>query len=132
MTKGSYLHEQVIMGKPSKGEVKGLTKGSKHIINTSLGLSPKLLNATEGHWSYLYRSEFARSVKYPEDLKMGQDSTFLVNAIASAKSISVTDVLIYHYRSNVNSAMNTFNPRKIYDAIVWRYRAWYFMYRISE
>ena len=58
---------------------------------------------------------------------MGQDSTFLVNAIASAKSISVTDVLIYHYRSNVNSAMNTFNPRKIYDAIVWRYRAWYIL-----
>lgn len=125
MTKGSYIHEQLIMGVPSKGNIVGLAKGTSHVVNTNLKLSPEILNSTEGHWSYLYRSEFARSIKYPEDLKMGQDSIFLVQAIASAKSISITDIVVYHYRANPESAMNTFNSKKVFDAIVWRYRAWH-------
>lgn len=125
MTRGAYIHEQLLLGQSkARKERKGLKEGAVHIVNTTLAHSPDLLMNTEGHWSYLYRAEFAKSVNYPEDLKMGQDSIFIVNAVAQAQSISVTDALVYHYRANPNSAMNTFNFRKFMDALEWRIRAW--------
>lgn len=125
MTRGVYLHEQLLLGQSKlRQERKGLKEGAPHIINTSLKKSPKLLNNTEGHWSFLYRADFAKRVKYPEDLKMGQDSIFIVNALVQAQSISITDALVYHYCANPNSAMNTFNFRKFMDALEWRIRAW--------
>ena len=125
MVRGAYIHEQLLLGE-TKTQVqrKGLGEGKNHIVNTSLQKTPNYLNNTEGHWSYLYRADFAKKVKYPEDLKMGQDSIFMVNAVLKAKAISVTDVLVYHYRANPNSAMNTFNFRKFMDALEWRIRAW--------
>lgn len=125
MTRGAYIHEQLLLGQSSaRKERKGLKEGAAHIVNTTLAQSTDYLKNTEGHWSYLYRAEFARRVKYPEDLKMGQDSIFIVNAVVQAQSISVTDALVYHYRANPNSAMNTFNFRKFMDALEWRIRAW--------
>jgi glycosyltransferase involved in cell wall biosynthesis len=125
MTRGAYMHEQFLLGQTeARKQRKGLREDEAHVINTTLQDTPKLLNNTEGHWSYLYRADFAKRVKYPEDLKMGQDSLFIVNAIAQAQSISITDVLVYHYRANPNSAMNTFNFRKFMDSLEWRIRAW--------
>ena len=125
MTRGAYWHEQFLLGESNnRKERKGLKEGAPHTVNTTLKQSPNLLNHTEGHWSYLYRADFAKQVKYPEDLKMGQDSIFIVNAMTQARSISITDALVYHYRANTNSAMNTFNFRKFLDALEWRVRAW--------
>lgn len=124
MVRGAFLHEQLLMGQESKSTRKGIDPAASPIINTTLADSPDLLKSTEGHWSYLYRSDFARRVLYPEDLKMGQDSIFLVHALTRARSISLIADVVYHYRANPNSAMNVFDFRKYIDEIEWRQRAW--------
>ncbi|MCP5416093.1 MAG: glycosyltransferase [Chromatiaceae bacterium] len=126
MVKGAYFREQLIHGKkPTKPERVSLCADSESIINTTLRQTPKLLRTTEGHWSYLYKSELAKKVFYPIDLKMGQDSIFIVTALAAAERITVIDKVVYHYQVNPFSAMNTFNFRKFMDALEWRRRAWH-------
>jgi glycosyltransferase involved in cell wall biosynthesis len=126
MTKGAYLHEQDLFGQSEKkSQRKGLKPGSAHIVNTSLAEMPDLLRITEGHWSYLYKSEFAKKVAYPTDLKMGQDSIFIVNALIRARKVSIVDDVVYQYRANPDSAMNNFTFRKYKDALEWRRRAWH-------
>ncbi len=125
LVKGSFLHEQLIRNKPHKAVVKGLKKSDPHIVNISLCDHPELLRSTEGHWSYLYKSEFARQVQYPTNLKMGQDSIFIVNALVKANTISIINSVVYHYRSNTSSAMNTFSFPKVRDSIEWRRRAYF-------
>lgn len=124
MVRGAFLHEQLLMGQQTRGTRKGIDPAHSPIVNTTLAQTPDLLRSTEGHWSYLYRTDFAQRVFYPEDLKMGQDSIFLVHALTAARSISVISDVIYHYRANPNSAMNLFNFRKYVDEIEWRARAW--------
>ncbi|MEP7300653.1 MAG: glycosyltransferase [Caldimonas sp.] len=126
MVKGAYLREQIIQGRKPKGlRRESLCAGAGPIVNTTLAQMPQLLRTTEGHWSYLYSAGLARRVPYPTDLKMGQDSIFLVGALSQARSISVIDEDVYHYRANPHSAMNTFNFRKFSDALEWRRRAWH-------
>lgn len=124
MVRGAFLHEQLLMGQETNATRKGIDPAKSPIVNTTLAQSPELLHSTEGHWSYLYRTEFAQRVFYPEDLKMGQDSIFLVHALTTARSISIISDVIYHYRANPKSAMNVFSFRKYVDEIEWRYRAW--------
>ncbi len=124
MIRGAFLHEQLLMGQQTNASRKGIDPSQSPIVNTTLSQTPDLLRSTEGHWSYLYRTEFAQRVFYPEDLKMGQDSIFLVHALTAARSISIIADVIYHYRANPNSAMNQFNFRKYVDEIEWRSRAW--------
>jgi glycosyltransferase involved in cell wall biosynthesis len=125
MVRGAFLHEQLLMGQASGGGTrKGIDPAQAPVINTTLAQMPDLLRSTEGHWSYLYRSDFAKRVFYPEDLKMGQDSIFLVQAVSRARSISIIADVIYHYRANPKSAMNVFSFRKYVDEIEWRARAW--------
>lgn len=95
------------------------------VINTNLKETPELLHSTEGHWSILYDKNIAESVPYPSDLKMGQDSIFLVNVLSRAHSISFIPNVVYNYHANPQSAMNTFNARKYCDDIEWRRRAWH-------
>ncbi|WP_150046770.1 MULTISPECIES: glycosyltransferase [Methylomonas] len=125
MTKGSFIHEQQIAGQKSNAVRKGLNDGSEHIVNQTLKSYPDFLKSTEGHWSYLYKSSFAKRVFWPEDLKMGQDSVFIVDALTTARSISVIPDVVYHYLANPKSAMNTFNFRKNMDEIEWRRRDWH-------
>lgn len=126
MVKGRYVREQHLFGKEQNKSIsKNFCVNDVPIENVSLKTMPELLNTTEGHWSFLYLNDFARSVKYPTDLKMGQDSIFLVNAIVGAKRISLIAEIVYHYRTNVTSAMNRFTYQKFIDAIEWRKRAWY-------
>jgi glycosyltransferase involved in cell wall biosynthesis len=124
MVRGAFLHEQMFQGKAPQSTRKGLPEGAPPILNTTLRDHPEFLQSTEGHWSYLYRADFAKRVFYPEDLKMGQDSIFLTHALVTARSISVIPDVIYHYRANANSAMNVYNFRKYMDEIEWRARAW--------
>jgi len=125
MVKGAYISEQCIHGeKTQKKQRKSFCPNSEPIVNVSLKEMPSLLKTTEGHWSYIYRSDFARKIPYPNDLKMGQDSIFLVNALVNAKKVSVIDEIVYCYSVNPSSAMNTFTFRKYMDGLEWRYRAW--------
>ena len=124
MVRGAFMHEQLLLGQASKAVRKGIDPSESPIVNTSLAAHPDLLKSTEGHWSYIYRTSFAKRVFYPEDLKMGQDSIFLVQALCRARKVSVIADVVYKYRANPNSAMNVFNFRKYLDEIEWRYRAW--------
>lgn len=126
MVKGAYLREQVLHGQQCGASDRfSLLPDARPVFNTRLEATPRLLKTTEGHWSYLYRSGFARQVPYPTDLKMGQDSIFLVNALSRARTVSLIDDVVYHYRANPASAMNTFTFRKFADALEWRRRAWH-------
>lgn len=129
MVKGAFYHEQLLFGQ-SHGERsrKSLLAEGASVAGTSLKDMPTLLRNTEGHWSYLYRREFALSTPYPVDLKMGQDSIFLVSALIRAERISLIDEVVYNYRANADSAMNTFNFRKYMDALEWRRRAWHLLF----
>lgn len=127
MIKGAYIFSQTVHGKsaPVSNTRYCLPEADLPLINTNLLRTKDLLHTTEGHWSYLYKRSFASRVKYPRDLKMGQDSIFLVRALAEARYISVTSHIIYCYQANTSSAMNSFNYLKYCDAIEWRRRAFH-------
>ena len=126
IVKGAYLHEQFLLGqKPKHTERKGLAPNADTIINISLAEMNDLLKTTEGHWSCLYCSQLAKRVPYPIDLKMGQDSIYLVNVMVQAQKVSLISDVVYHYRANSESAMNTFSFQKFNDALEWRRRAWH-------
>lgn len=127
MTKGAYRAGQGLhAAAPVSVSVKypGGARQSR-ISGLTLGQAPRLLATTEGHWSYLYEASFARAVAYPRDLKMGQDSIFLVHALAQAQSITLEPTVVYNYEANPDSAMNSFTPRKYRDGLEWRRRAWH-------
>ena len=127
LIKGAYerrqgLHSQEA-GKTEITYPAGVVKQT--LPNTSLKRAPRLLHATEGHWSYLYDAIFASRVPYPTDLKMGQDSIFMVNAVVRARTITLLPEVIYCYEANPKSTMNRFTARKYFDGLEWRRRAWH-------
>lgn len=127
LIKGAYerrqgLHSQAV-GKTDVNYPAGVVKQTQP--NTNLKRAPRLLHATEGHWSYLYDGVFASRVPYPTDLKMGQDSIFMVNAVVRARTVTLVPEVIYHYEANPKSAMNSFTARKYFDGLEWRRRAWH-------
>lgn len=127
IVRGGYLREQQVLGRgPKRPQLKRACHVSRMpVASTRLAEMPELLASTEGHWSCLYRREFASRVPYPTDLKMGQDSIFMVRAHVEASSISIIGDVVYHYRANPASAMNTFTFRKFMDSLEWRRRAWH-------
>jgi len=127
MVKGAYTHEQILMGNAQQKVRRSLINGKANKINQSLKTMPELLRETEGHWSYLYSRRIAKLVPYPEDLTMGQDSIFLISVLIKATKISIIDNVVYHYKNNPKSAMNTFNFQKYMDALEWRRRAWHML-----
>lgn len=127
MIKGAYVFSQTVHGQsaPVSNTRYCLQESDLPLVGTNLSQTKELLRTTEGHWSYLYKRPFALRVRYPRDLKMGQDSIFLVRALAEATNISVTDHIIYCYQANASSAMNSFNYQKYCDAVEWRRRAFH-------
>jgi glycosyltransferase involved in cell wall biosynthesis len=81
------------------------------------------LKTTEGHWACIYSRQLIQSNPYPTDLDVGEDSLFLIAAILSAKSVAVTSHCVYEYRDSVNSAMDSYNFKKLLDDLDWRERA---------
>ncbi len=129
LVKGSYLRGQFVHGQPA-GEPRTIApRLAERPTSATLSEAPDLLRTTEGHWSFLYRIDLARRVPYPNDLKMGQDSLFLVNALLRATAICVIADVVYHYNANPASAMNTFTLRKYLDALEWRSRAFHTLRR---
>ncbi len=129
LVKGAFQMEQAQFGQQPRLTVKSPCPDNAPVINTTLKQRPEILRSTEGHWSILYESSFARRTPYPTDLKMGQDSIFIANAYVRARSITLIPDVVYTYKANPNSAMNTMGKRKIMDEIEWRRRAWHVLER---
>ncbi len=130
MVKGAYQSFQVMHGQVNNQDsnIKYSCGVKKNIAkNRNLSNASGLLKTTEGHWSYLYDGVYASRISYPIDLKMGQDSIFLVRALALAKNITITPYVIYNYEVNPKSAMNSFTVRKFFDALTWRKRAFFLL-----
>jgi len=129
MVKGAYAACQGLHNKSAANTTIKYPCGvpDEIIAKTRLKESSRLLNTTEGHWSILYEANFARRTPYPTDLKMGQDSIFLVTAFACAQSVTLIPSVVYNYNANPASAMNNFNARKFMDAVEWRRRAWHIL-----
>jgi glycosyltransferase involved in cell wall biosynthesis len=94
------------------------------IKSTNLYDTPELLKTTEGHWACIYDRSFVETILYPEDLTMGEDSLFIISAMARAETISTIPDVVYHYQDNDNSAMNSYTFKKYMDEIKWRRKAW--------
>jgi glycosyltransferase involved in cell wall biosynthesis len=121
MVKGAY---QRYNSNTDNGIFRTFPAGHLPIINTNVFETESLLHTTEGHWSYLYRTEFIRRIPYPEDLQMGPDSLFIVNALIKAQKVSIIEETVYHYIFNKNSATNNVTLGKALAMLIWRKRAW--------
>ena len=126
MVRGAIKVGQGVHGQALTKEVVNYPCGvSDRIVpNVQLATMPELLRTTEGHTTYLYEADFVRAHPYPTDLRVGEDSLFLIRAICSAQAITLIPEIVYHYRANPLSAMNKFTSRMYFDALEWRTRAW--------
>jgi glycosyltransferase involved in cell wall biosynthesis len=115
-----------------KGPYEKVSGGSTHVAGVppqalpaelSLRTCGALLRNTEGFWSYLYRATFIRHFRFPEHLRVGEDSTFLINALVRARRVAWISEPVYRYHLHAASAMQNFDAKKTEDAIDWRERA---------
>lgn len=127
IVRGAFSMEQTVFGQSDVKKVrKGLCAPGEQIVNTNLADCPDLLRTTEGHWSHLYRANLAKAVPY-HDLRIGQDSVFLIGALQRAEKITVTGETVYRYKANPQSVMNTHSFIKYLHALEWRRRAWHLL-----
>lgn len=128
LIKGAYIKEQATnRGAPPRNNLRRLLKQGETREKLTLLDLPSLLATTEGHWSYLYSVDYIRSLLYPEDITMGIDSVYLVSALANADSIDIISDVVYEYKWNPSSVMNSFTTRKRIDAFEWRRRAFWIL-----
>ena len=124
VVRGAFRVDRMIHGEKASG-VKHVAGVSEAVLGeTSLVKTPTLLASTEGHWACLYERGFVETILYPENLRMGEDSLFLIKALSSAQQVSVIPDVVYEYQDNENSAMNAYDVKKYMDEIDWRKRAW--------
>lgn len=127
IVRGAFVMEQTVFGEQSVKKIrKGLCSPEEVIVNTNLKNYPNLLRTTEGHWSQLYRASLAKAVPY-HDLRIGQDSVFMVAVLLRAQRVTITGEIVYQYRANPDSVMNTNSFIKYLHALEWRRRAWHFL-----
>ncbi len=123
MIKGAYTRTQKTFSSKDSGNA-GCTvvrTGDKKVKLTTLSQQKNLLASTEGHWSYLYKASFVKSIPYPDDI-FGMDSLFIVKALCRAKKIAITPHIVYNYLHNTKSAVNTMTVKKVFDTLELRYR----------
>lgn len=126
IVRGAFIAGQKVHGQSGSDVVKYAAGVSdKPLVNTTLKRTPQLLNTTEGHCAALYDTDFAEAILYPEDIRVGEDSLFLVRAYAAASAITVLPEAVYRYQLNPNSSMNTMTSEKYFDGLTWRRRAWH-------
>jgi len=126
IVKGAYRRERQHFDAETKSATTvNLCPKGRPFMNTRLAEMPSLLHSTEGHWSSLYRRDLAKQAPYGGDLRMGEDSIFVVRAFSMAQKIGLLERTVYRYQANPTSAMNTFTHRKYMDGLEWRRRAWH-------
>lgn len=68
-------------------------------------------------WGVLYRREVIEGLSFREDLKIGEDTLFLAQAILKSDQIYGTSYEGYHYRENANGAYFSAFSEKKYDEL---------------
>lgn len=68
-----------------------------------------------GVWAKVYKTEFLKNskIRFDESMKFSEDSDFLLRLSKEAESFYVSDVPIYHYRTDAPSVTRTADPEKI-------------------
>ncbi|MDK3020923.1 glycosyltransferase [Pseudodonghicola flavimaris] len=124
IVRGAFQVERRIHGQMSQGVKYPAGISDRTVAHTTLSEMPELLASTEGHWAALYERDFVETILYPEKLRMGEDSLFLTKAISLAPSITLIPDVVYVYKDNAESAMNTYDIGKYMDEVDWRRRSW--------
>lgn len=83
-------------------------------------LSEHFLHGNTRCWSKLYRKECLQGVEFPEDLTIGEDMLFLLQAVENAEKIAYTDYKGYLYLLNQDGAMR----RKFVPAYMDQITCW--------
>lgn len=122
--RGAFHVERRIHGQKESGIKYPAGVSGRVVEKTTLAEMPELLGSTEGHWAALYDRNFVETILYPEDFRMGEDSLFLIKAMAFAPSVSLIPEPVYVYQDSETSAMNTYTFGKYLDEVEWRSRAW--------
>ena len=70
-------------------------------------------------WSRLYSAEFihANALRFPENIRLCEDTLFSYSAIAYAEKIWCVEKMLYHYQCRDDSALHTTDRAKIEDKI---------------
>lgn len=124
IVRGVFRVERMIHGKNVSTVKYPAGISDRAIGRTTLAETPALLETTEGHWACLYDRSFVETILYPEGLKMGEDSLFLIKALARADAVATIPDIVYVYQDSATSAMNSYTARKYLDEVEWRINAW--------
>lgn len=132
VVRGAIQVNRKIHGTMSTGTKYPGEAGPQNIADTTLAQMPSLLASTEGHWAALYDRDFVECVLYPEDLRMGEDSLFLIKAMALAPKVTLISDTVYIYQDSAESAMNTYTFQKYMNEVQWRHRAWALLNEVGQ
>lgn len=124
VVRGAFHVERQIHGADKLGTKYPADISDRVVAQTTLAETPALLASSEGHWAALYDREFVETILYPDDLRMGEDSLFLVKSMAFADTVTLIPDPVYVYQDATDSAMNNYTFRKYMDEVTWRRRAW--------
>ena len=124
IVRGAFRIERTIHDKPVSTVKYPAGIADRALEATKLANTPDLLQTTEGHWACLYDRSYIETIFYPENLRMGEDSLFLIKALAGAERIATIPDIVYVYQDNAESAMNSYGFRSYMDEVEWRSKAW--------
>lgn len=124
IVRGAFRVERPIHGEMVRTVKYPAGVSERTVGKTSLADMPGLLSSTEGHWAGLYDRDFAETILYPEGFRMGEDSLFLIKALAFAPVVTLIPDVVYVYQDSAGSAMNTYTFEKYMQDVQWRRMAW--------
>ena len=124
IVRGAFRVDRRIHGQVARGIRHPAGIADRVVERTTLAEMPQLLESTEGHWAGLYDRDFAETVLYPEDFRIGEDSLFLIKALSQAPVVTLVPDVVYVYQDSADSAMNTYTMAKYLQEVRWRRMAW--------
>lgn len=117
-------HAMCADGGPKKAEPFGLSARDGENISAKEYLSRYLLHGNSHCWGILYRRPVIGSVRFRENLTIGEDLMFLVDLLPALRRVSVTDACGYYYRINQSGVMLCpFLPAYMDEMESWRLAA---------
>lgn len=60
-------------------------------------------------WAYLFKKSFIQDIKFPTNIKIGEDLVWLLNVLAKKPKAVLTKLPLYFYIPNSDSALNRMN-----------------------
>ncbi|MDO4293861.1 MAG: glycosyltransferase family 2 protein [Eubacteriales bacterium] len=90
-------------------------------VDAAAYLADYLLRGNTRCWSALYRRRTAGSVRFREELSIGEDMMFLMDLLPALSRVTITDYRGYYYRVNLSGAMlRPFTPSYMDEVKSWR------------